>query len=134
EGVVDERAQGSPPVTLGRRDEVDHGLQDLLHADPVLGGGHDGDGGVEADDLLDLLLDLFRVCGREVDLVDDRDDLQIVFQGHVDVREGLRLNPLGGIHHQQGALTGGEGPRDLVREVDVAGRVNQVEHVRLTVV
>ena len=49
--------------------------------------------------------------------------------GLVQVGDGLRLDTLGGVHHQQGALAGGDGAGHLVREVHVAGRVNQVEPI-----
>jgi hypothetical protein len=37
------------------------------------------------------------------------------------------------VDQQQRSLAGGQTPRDLVREVDVTGRVDQVEEVRLAV-
>ena len=51
----------------------------------------------------------------------------------IDVGERLRLDALAGVHHQQRALDGGEAAVDLVGEVDVAGRVDQVEDVILAV-
>jgi hypothetical protein len=47
----------------------------------------------------------------------------------VVVREGLRLDPLGRVHQQDGSLAGLERPRHLIGEVDVAGRVDQVQDV-----
>ena len=49
----------------------------------------------------------------------------------VVVRQGLGFQALGGIDQQHGALTGGQRTRDLVGEVHVAGRVDQVEFVAL---
>src|SRR3989449_7331544 len=48
-------------------------------------------------------------------------------------RSRLRLHALRGVDHQDGALAGGQAARDLVGEVDVAGRVDQVEDVLLAV-
>ena len=45
------------------------------------------------------------------------------------VRDGLRLDALRGVNDEQRALTGGQRTRDLVREVDVARRVDQIEVV-----
>ncbi len=56
----------------------------------------------------------------EVDLVDDGDHLEVVVDRLVHVGEGLRLDALGGVDHQERALTRGERPRHLVGEVDVA--------------
>ena len=86
---------------------------------------------VEADDLLDLLPHPFRVGGGQVDLVDDRHDLVVVLDRLVDVGQRLRLDALRRVDDQQRALAGGEAAADLIGEVDVAGRVHQVELVAL---
>ena len=65
----------------------------------------------------------------QVDLVDDRDDLEVVLDREVGVGERLRLDALRRVDEQQRAFAGGERSRDLVAEVDVAGRVDQVEDV-----
>ena len=75
---------------------------------------------VEADDLLDLAARLLGLRARQIDLVDDRDDLEVVLDREIGVGERLRLDALRGIDEQQRALAGGERPRHLVREVDVA--------------
>ena len=69
----------------------------------------------------------------EVDLVQDRDQLEPGVDRQVGVRERLRLDALCGVDHQQAALAGGERARDLVVEVDVAGGVDQVQLVGLAV-
>jgi hypothetical protein len=86
-----------------------------------------------AGQLVHLELGLRHVAGRQVDLVEHRDDLEVVLDGEVGVGHGLRLHTLGGVDDQHGALTGGQRARDLVGEVDVAGCVDQVELVGLTV-
>jgi hypothetical protein len=124
---------GALRSALGRGDALDHGFQHFGDADAGLGAGEDGVRGVEADDVLDLGLDLFGFGGGQVDLVDDGDDLVIVLDRLVDVGERLRLDPLRGVDHQQRAFAGGEAAADLVGEVDVAGGVHQVELVGLAV-
>ena len=52
----------------------------------------------------------------------------------IDVGECLRLDALAGIDNQQRALACGERAVDLVGEVDVAGRVDQIEDVILAVI
>ena len=66
---------------------------------------------------------------RQVDLVQHRDDREVVVERQVDVGERLRLHALRGVDDQDGALARREAPRHLVGEVDVAGRVDQVEDV-----
>ena len=96
---------------------------------PVLALASTASAGVEADDLLDLLAHALGVGGGQVDLVDHRHDLMVVLDRLVDVGEGLRLDPLRRVDHQQRALARGEAATDLIGEVDVAGRVHQVELV-----
>ena len=72
-----------------------------------------------------------RVRLRKVDLVHDRDDLQVVLDRQVGVRERLRLDALGRVHDEQRALARLERARHLVREVHVARRVDQVQLVAL---
>ena len=72
-----------------------------------------------------------RVGRRQVDLVDDRDDLEVVLDREIRVGERLRLDPLRRVDDEHRALARLERARDLVREVDVARRVDQVELVAL---
>jgi len=51
----------------------------------------------------------------------------------IDIGEGLRLDALAGIDHQQRALASSERAAHLVSEIDMAGRVHEVEHVALAV-
>jgi hypothetical protein len=66
---------------------------------------------------------------REVDLVRDGDDLEPVLDREVGVRERLRLDSLGRVDDKQRTFAGLQRARDLVGEVDVAGRVDEVELV-----
>ncbi len=88
---------------------------------------------VEADDVLDLLLDPLGLGCRQVDLVEHRHDLVVGVDRLVGVGEGLRLDALGGVDQQHRALAGAQGPADLVGEVDVARRVDQVQLIGLAV-
>jgi hypothetical protein len=104
-----------------------------VNPDPLLGRGQDGLRGVDPDDLLDLAPRVLRIGRRQVDLVDDGDDRQVEIHGQVDIRQRLGLDPLGRVDDQHGALTGGQGARHLVVEVDVPGRVDEVQLVLLAV-
>jgi hypothetical protein len=57
-----------------------------------------------------------------------------VLDGHVEVGDGLRLHALRGVYDEKSSLAGINGARDLVAEVDVPRRVNQVEHVAFSLV
>ena len=132
-GVEDEAAEGAVGVALRGRDPLDDRLEDLVDPDAHLGRGRDRARGVDPDDVLDLLLGALGLGAGQVDLVQDRDDLEPRVRGEVRVREGLGLDPLARVHHQERPLAGGERARDLVGEVHVAGRVDEVEDVVLPV-
>ncbi len=70
---------------------------------------------------------------RQVDLVQNGDQLKVVFQCHVGVGQRLGLHALSGIHHKDSALAGGEAAADLVGKVHVARGVDKVELVHLAV-
>ena len=89
--------------------------------------------GIGAEQVGDLAGDPLRLGARQVDLVEDRDQLEAGLDRGVGVGDGLRLDPLGGVDDEQRALAGGERARDLVGEVDVAGRVDQMQVVGLAV-
>ena len=120
-------------VALGGGQAGDDGLEHVGDAEAGLGGDEDGVGGVDADDVLDLLLHAVGLGGGEVDLVEDGDDLVAGVDGLVDVGERLGLDALGGVDHEERAFDGAHGAGDLVGEVDVAGGVDEVEDVGLAV-
>ena len=59
------------------------------------------------------------------------DDGQSPTESFIENAEGLRLDPLTRIDEEDRALARQEGPEQFARKVDVAGRVDQVEEVRL---
>ena len=57
------------------------------------------------------------------------DDGEVVLEREVAVGEGLRLDALRRVDEEQRALARGQAARHLVAEVDVAGRVDEVQDV-----
>ena len=117
----------------GRRDARDDRLEDLGDAGPLLGAGEEDLLARDGERLLQLVHHPLRIGAGQVDLVDDRDDRQLLLHGEVDVGERLRLDALRGVDDEDRALAGRERSAHLVREVDVARRVDQVELVGLAV-
>ena len=83
--------------------------------------------GRDADDVLDLADDALGIGRRQIDLVDDGQHLEALLDGRVAVRDALRLDALPRVDDEQRAFAGRERPRDLVGEVDVPRRVDQVD-------
>ena len=85
--------------------------------------------GFAADDVGDLGGVAVRVGGRQVDLVQYRDDCEVAIQRQVQVGQRLRLDALRGVDQQHRALARLQRPRHLVGEVDVARGVDQMQDV-----
>ena len=80
-----------------------------VDADSLTSAGEDRVVGGDADDLLDLATHQLGVGIGEVDLVDDRDHLEVVVDRLVHVGERLRLDALGRVDDEQRALARREG-------------------------
>ena len=98
--VEQQHAQRRGDIADGRRDLGDDRFEDLVDPLPFLGGRQDRVGRVDADHFLDLAADVLGIGRRQVDLVDDRDDREVVVHGEVDVGQRLRLDALRGIDDQ----------------------------------
>ena len=127
--VEDQSAKRRIVLALRRRDSLDDGIQDLLDAYARLRRSQYCLGRVETDRLLDLLFDALGIGARQVDLVDDRDDFEIVLQRHVYVRERLRFDTLRRIDDEKRSLAGRKASRHLVCEIDVTRRVDEIEFI-----
>ena len=93
-GIEDQRLQGLAGVARRGRDALDDGRDDLVDADPGLGRDHQRLLARDAQDVLHLLQGLFQLVVRQVDLVHDRDQGQVVLHGQVGVGHGLGLHAL----------------------------------------
>ena len=120
-------------VAFGGWQAGDDGFQHQVDIQPGLGRNRHGIGRVEPDHILDLLLDPVRLGGGQVDFVEHWHNLVPGIQRVVDIGESLRLDALRSIDHQQRALAGGQRARHLIGEIDVAGRVHQVEDIILAI-
>ena len=131
--VDDHRAQRRLWIALGWRNVGHHGFENVFHAHARFGRAGNGVGRVDTDHILNLDLGVVRVCVGQVHLVEDRQDFHTQLQGRVAVGHGLRFHALAGVDHQQSAFARRERSTDLIREVDVAGGVDQVQVVDLPI-
>ena len=132
--VEDERAQGRIGVALRRGDVVHHGLEQVMDAHAGFAACQHGVVSRDRKAILDLGLDALGLGTGKVDLIDERDDLKVGVHGHHGVSHRLRLDALGGVDHEHGAFACGEATANLVGEVDVARRVDEVELVGFAVI
>ena len=89
--------------------------------------------GEDADDILDLVLYALRIGGREVDLVYNGQYLKLCIECKICVGKRLRLNTLRSVNDQHRALAGCQRAADLVVEVNVSRRVDEVQNIGLAV-
>ena len=127
--IEDQRAGRGVRIALGGG-HVHHDLVEQVgHALAGFAGDPQHVRRLAADQAGDLLGVLVRLGAGQVDLVEHGDDGQIVVDGHVQVREGLRLDTLRGVDEQHRALAGGQRAGDLVGEVHMARGVDHAECV-----
>ncbi len=131
--VEDQRAQGDAVRVFGRRHTLDDGLQHLVHVQAVLGRDADDALGGHADQAGDVFGHFVGTGRGQVDLVDHGDNFQVRFESLVEVGQRLGLDALGRVHYQHGPFTSLERAADLVAEVNVPGRVDQVDLVLVRV-
>ena len=127
--VEDEALEGAFRVALRGGDPRHDRLEDLRDAGAVLGRGEDDLLARDGQHALEVVHDRGRVGRRQVDLVEDRDEREVRAHREVDVGQGLRLDPLRRVDDEDGAFAGLEAVADLVGEVHVTRRVDQVEAV-----
>ena len=124
ERVENERLQRSLFVAARRRQLLHDGLQHLIHIETGLRGNARRGLCLDTDDILDFRRDLIGLRARQIHLVDDRNDLEVVIQRHVDICERLRLYSLGGIDHKHRAVAGRERAGHFIIKVNMSGRVD----------
>ena len=131
--VDDHGAQGTARMTLGRRYAGHHRFENVLNTHAGLGRTGNGIRGIDADHVLDLELGVLRIGVGQVHLVEHRHHLDAKVERGVAVGHGLRFDALAGIDHQQRTLASRQRATDLIREVNMARRVDQIEVVGLSI-
>ena len=132
-GVKDQALQRRIRIPLRRGDVGDDPLQDFLHVGPQLRGNERSDVRGDPHEVLQLDLAPLRIRRDQVDLVDDRKDLQIVVHRQIGVGQGLRLHSLGGVHDEDRPFAGNEGTGHLIVEVHMSGGVDEIEFVCVSI-
>ena len=108
-GIEDEGAEEIVGGLFGSGDVGQDPFENSFDADARFGGDQEGIGGVDADDVFDLLFHLFWIGGGKIDFVDDGEDFEVAGDGEMDVGESLRLDALDCIDDEERPFAGGEG-------------------------
>ena len=124
--IEDERLQPMTCLPLRRWNLLYDGFENLRHAEAGFGADRQRVRSIESDGAFDHFLGALDVGAGQVDLVDDRNDLESIVDGDVGVGQRLRFHTLRCIDHQQSSFARRQRARDFVAEVHVAGRVDKV--------
>ena len=127
--IEDERPGRAVRLAGRRRDLLHDSVEEFRHPLPRLGRDAQDVAGCAADDAGQFpRVQVGLGCGQ-VDLVQHRDQVQVGLEGQVQVGQRLRLDALGRVDEEDGALARGQRAGHLVGEVHVPRGVDQVEHV-----
>ncbi|MBG9887033.1 hypothetical protein ABE10_10920, partial [Bacillus toyonensis] len=127
DGVEDHRPRGRVRVSGRTGDLLHEAIEQVLDTGPRLAGHTQHVLRSPPDEVRKLLRILLRLRRGQIDLVQDRDDREVVLQRQIEVRQRLRLDSLRRVHEEDRALAGGERARHLVGEVDVPRSVDHVQ-------
>ena len=131
--VENQRLQGSVRISLRRGNLVHDGVQDGRHALARAGRYLEDLFRRAAQQVAHLIRHHLHLRAFHVDLVQDGNDFQPVIDGQIKVGNGLGLNALRCIHHQQGTLARSNRPGYLIRKIHVSGGIDEIQEVFLPV-
>ncbi len=120
-------------VARGGRNFVHDLVEHLFYVEARFRGDARNLVGVVAQQVAYEFCHVVGLCARQVHLVQNRDNREVVFDGEVEVRKRLRLDALACVHHEDGAFACGERAAHFVREVHVPRGVDHVQDVFLAV-
>ena len=133
-GIENHRPQRRRLHVFGCRNPFDDRLKKFVDSDSCFARALHDLFGIDSKDLLHLFSDFIHSSVHQVNLVDHGNDFKIVFHGQVGVGDRLRFHPLKRIDQQQRPFAAGQRTRNFVLEINVAGRVDQIQFVNQALV
>ena len=79
------------------------------------------------------MLGPLHIGAREIDLIDDRDNREVIGHRQIHIGNRLSLHPLRGIDEQERTFAGRQTARDFIGKVDVTRRIDQMQGIRLPI-
>ena len=125
--VDDQRLQWFVGIALRRRHLRDELFQQFRNPDARLRADAQRLARIESDDLLDLRRDLVRFGLRQIHLVQHRNHFESLVDRRITVGDRLRFDALRSVDDEQRAFARRQRTRHLVTEVDVTGRVDEIQ-------
>ena len=128
-GVKNQRLKRSIRVAFWSRNIGYDAFQNFLYIKTGFSGNARSIQCRDTDDVLDLVADHLWVCAWQVNLVDYRNNLQVMLDGKIGVCQSLCFNTLGSIHNQQRTFAGSQRTGYLVVKVDMSRGVDEVKFI-----
>ncbi len=129
DGIKDQRFERRRFIPFGRRNLLYDLLEHRFNVCSHLRRNERSVLCLDPDDVLDFIFYTFRLRARQIDLIDDRHDLEIVVDREVTVGKCLRLDPLRRVHDENSALAGSQASGNLIIKIDMARRVDQIKYI-----
>ncbi len=133
-GVEDQCPQRRVGIATRRRHALHDRFEDFVNTDPLLGADQNRVAGIEADYVFNLFANPLGFGGGQIDFINNRNNFEIMVQREISICERLRFDSLRCIDHKQRAFACLQTARHLVGKVHVAGSIDQIELIPVTVV
>lgn len=109
-----------------------HRRKNALYADPLFRRYAQNSIRHASEQFRHFLCHALRISRWQIDLIEHRNNCEIMFHSHIEHRQRLRLNTLRGIHEQNGSFTRGEAAAHLVPKIRMPRSVDEIElHTRI---
>ena len=131
--IENQGAQRRVGRAFGRRNSRDNGFKNVRDADAAFCADEQRIGSGDGKDVFDLFLYAVRFGSGKVNFIDDGNDGEIVARSEERVGDGLRFDALAGVDNEERAFARGKRARNFVGKINVAGSVDKVEAVFLSV-
>ena len=131
--VKDKGFQRCIHISLRCRNFIYNLLQNLFHVQTCLCGNLRCILGFNPDHILNLIDNTLRVRTWKVDLIDNRNHIQIMIQRHIYVGKGLSLDSLGSIYNKDRAVTGCKTPGNFIIKVYMSRGIDQVKNIFISI-
>ena len=79
------------------------------------------------------MLGTCRVCRRQINFIDNRQNFQIIFQCQIGIGQSLGFNALGSIHNQNSTLTGCQRTGYFIIKVHMTRGINQIHLIGIAI-
>ena len=121
-------------IPFGMRNTFNHSSQYLFHSHTRFTGCTDYLLALATQQFNDFVLHFFGIGARHIAFIDNRNNLKVVFNGHIQIRDRLRLHSLRSIDNQQCPFTCSDRTWHLIRKVHVSRSINQVKDILLPLI